>query len=118
MSADEFTKTGLSKLTAQEIAALDAWLHKYTLEIASAVTANAAPQPKDGVIETQIDGTFTGWTGETVWKMTNGQIWQQAAYAYHYHYAYRPKVLIYRSNGGWKMKVDGEDDEVSVKLIR
>ena len=118
MSHEEFTKAGLTKLSDEEIKALDAWLQKHTMEVAKVVAAKAAPEPKDGVIETQVDGTFTGWSGDTVWKMTNGQIWQQAAYAYHYHYAYRPKVLIYRSSSGWKMKVDVEDDEVSVKLIR
>ena len=63
------------------------------------------------VIETRIDGTFNGWTGETVWRMTNGQIWQQTSYGYHYHYAYRPEVLIYQSSSGWKMKVDGDDED-------
>ena len=73
------------------------------------------------VIETRIEGTFTGWTGDTVWKMINGQIWQQASYAYHYHYAYSPEVLIYYSSvsRGWKMKVDEDDGkEVEVRRIR
>ncbi|MDR0881742.1 MAG: hypothetical protein LBP55_04270, partial [Candidatus Adiutrix sp.] len=35
-----------------------------------------------GAIESQIDGTFEGWSGETVFKLTNGQIWQQSSYAY------------------------------------
>ena len=73
--------------------------------------------PASGVVETQIDGEFTGWSGDTVWKMTNGQVWQQAEYAYHYHYAYSPRVLIYPSDYGWKMKVDG-DEEVAVKQLR
>ncbi len=118
MSREEFTKAGLTKLSDEEINALDAWVLKHSLEVAKIVTTKSAPDQKEGAIETQIDGTFTGWSGETVWKMTNGQIWQQAAYAYHYRYAFRPKVLIYRSSTGWKMRVDGTDEEVSVKLIR
>lgn len=51
------------------------------------------------VIESHIDGTFKGWDGDTIFKLTNGQIWQQSAYAYTYYYAYRPKVTIYRSIG-------------------
>ena len=71
------------------------------------------------VVETQIDGDFEGWTGESIWLMANGQIWQQARYAYHYHYAYRPRVLIYPSSYGWKMKVDGDSSEgVFVKRLR
>jgi hypothetical protein len=33
------------------------------------------------VIETQISGEFKGWDGETIFKMMNGQIWQQSTYA-------------------------------------
>lgn len=70
------------------------------------------------VIESQIDGEFKGWEGETIYKLMNGQIWQQASYHYHYHYAYSPKVLIYPSGGGHKMKVDGDDDEpIGVRLL-
>ena len=53
----------------------------------------AAPQ----VVESQIDGDFEGWEGETVVKLMNGQIWQQTEYYYHYHYAFMPEVLVYRS---------------------
>ena len=80
-------------------------------------TAPRSMQPVRGVVETQIEGTFSGWSGDTIWKMTNGQIWQQAEYAYHYHYAYRPEVLIYPSRSGWKMKVE-DDEEIAVRQLR
>lgn len=70
------------------------------------------------VIESHIDGTFEGWDGDTIFKLDNGQIWQQALYAYTYHYAYRPKVIIYRTTGGWKMKVEGVDDTIYVKQLK
>jgi len=69
-------------------------------------------------IESQIEGTFEGWSGETVFKLTNGQIWQQSSYSYTYHYAYRPEVLIYSAGGGCKMKVDGVSDSISVKRLK
>ncbi len=72
----------------------------------------------DSVIESQIDGTFEGWSGETVFKLTNGQIWQQSSYAYTYHYAYRPAVTIFPSGGGCKMKVEGVSDSISVKRLK
>ncbi len=34
-------------------------------------------------IESRIAGTFTGWTGNTVFKLENGQIWKQAATGYY-----------------------------------
>jgi len=71
-----------------------------------------------GVVETQVDGEFNGWEGETIVKLMNGQIWQQTEYHYEYHYAYMPSVLVYPSGGGYKMKVDGTDQPVGVQRLR
>lgn len=67
-----------------------------------------------GVIESQIEGEFSGWDGETIFKLTNGQIWQQSSYAYTYHYAYRPKVLIVGTRGAFKLQVEGVEQRISV----
>lgn len=88
------------------------------LAIHKAVESQAGGEGCTGAIESQIDGTFEGWSGETVFKLTNGQIWQQSSYAYTYHYAYRPEVLIYSGSGGCKMKVDGVSDSISVKRLK
>jgi len=69
------------------------------------------------VVESRIDGEFEGWSGETIFKLANGQIWQQSSYDYTYHYAYRPKVIIFRTAGGYKMKVDGVDDTIYVTRL-
>lgn len=70
------------------------------------------------VLKTRIDGEFEGWNGETIWKMVNGSIWQQASYAYTYHYAYMPNVIIYRKGGAYYMRVEDVDDEIQVRQIR
>lgn len=70
--------------------------------------------PSPGVIETQINGEFTGWDGDTIFKLANGQFWQQDSYAYTYHYAYRPNVLIYYVDGRYKMTVEGVDSSIYV----
>ena len=70
------------------------------------------------VIESQIEDDFEGWEGETVVKLMNGQGWIQTEYYYEYHYAYMPDVLVYHSGGGWKMKVEGIDKAVGVKLLQ
>ncbi len=69
-------------------------------------------------IESQIEGDFEGWEGETIVKLTNGQIWQQNEYYYTYHYAFMPHVLIIKSGNGYKMKVDGVNKLVGVTQIR
>lgn len=76
------------------------------------------PDVTPSVIESKIDGTFEGWTGDTIFKLSNGQIWQQASYAYTYHYAYSPKVTIYKDGSVYKMMVDGVDSKISVTRIK
>ena len=73
---------------------------------------------KADLIESQISGEFTGWEGETIFKLTNGQIWQQAAYAYTYSYKYMPKVMIFPSRGGYEMQVEGIDNRIRVVRIK
>lgn len=70
------------------------------------------------VIESRINGEFKGWEGETIYKLMDGSIWQQASYEYRYHYAYSPAVIIYKKSGSYYMKVEGIDDEIRVQRIR
>lgn len=83
----------------------------------SPTAPSTARQPPD-IIESQIDGEFEGWEGETIFKLRNGQVWQQSSYAYRYKYSYAPKVLIYRSGAVYKMRVDGVDAEIAVRRIK
>jgi hypothetical protein len=69
------------------------------------------------VIEGTIDGNFEGFDGDKIFKLTNGQIWQQDEYKYNYSYKYRPKVTIINENGGYKMHVDGMSEAIRVKLL-
>jgi len=70
------------------------------------------------VIESQIDGDFEGWEGETIVKLTNGQIWQQNEYYYHYYYSFMPKVVIFKTSSGYKMNVSGTDRSIGVTKLR
>ena len=77
---------------------------------------NGAPTSATS-IESQIDGDFEGFEGETIIKLMNGQIWQQSEYWYHYHYSFMPKVLIYKHGGIYKIKVDGIDKSIGVTRL-
>jgi hypothetical protein len=68
--------------------------------------------------EAEIDGDFEGWEGETIVKLTNGQIWQQTEYYYTYHYAFMPNVMIFKSGGGFKMRVDVVEKPVGVSRLK
>lgn len=69
-------------------------------------------------VESRIDGTFTGWEGNTVFVLTNGQIWQQSRYSYWYHYAYRPEIEIFDKGFGRELRLVGHDNSVRVQRIR
>ena len=93
----------------------------WNLEKGKRIWVNAIPRETSSssdFIESQIDGDSEGWEGETVITLMNGQIWQQVEYYYHYHYSYMPKVLIYKSGSGYKMKVDGIDKAVAVTRLK
>lgn len=79
--------------------------------------SSAAPSEAT-VIESRIDGDFEGWEGDTIFKLQNGQVWQQVEYDYHYHYAYMPEVMIVRTSRGWVMSVDGVAKTIGVERLR
>lgn len=62
----------------------------------------------------QIDGSWRGWSGDTLVQLTDGSVWRQDEYHYEYHYAYRPQATI--ANG--KMLVDGMARAVRVRRLR
>ena len=116
MSAAEFRAAGLDRLSAAELKILNAWLLQYTLRIGEIIVPPTGQTP--AVIESRIAGDFDGWDGETIFKLSNGQIWQQAQYAYHYHYAFMPGVLIYKTDAGYKMQVDGVSATIYVTRLK
>jgi hypothetical protein len=69
-------------------------------------------------IESSINGNFNGWDGETIWKLDNGEIWQQAEYSYTYSYSYHPQVTIYETSAGCRMKVEDEEETILVKRVK
>lgn len=61
-----------------------------------------------------IEGSWSGWSGDTLVELTDGSIWRQDEYHYEYHYAYRPKVEI-SSN---KMQVAGMRKAIRVRRLK
>ena len=69
-------------------------------------------------IESSINGLFKGWDGNTIIRLTNGQIWQQDSAQRSLEMAYNPKVLVYRDNGGCKISIEQVDTIVAVRRLR
>lgn len=138
MSEQEFNAAGLNKLSAEELKALNNWLLKYTtddvpelveevpelkesvaLKAAVAPAPAAAPQPEPEQIISRIQGEFKGWTGKTVFKLENGQVWKQRRAARYYHKMTNPEVEITKNlMGFYEMKVVETGKRVGVKRIR
>jgi hypothetical protein len=93
-------------------------LREVERKLAEAVAKIAPAGNGPDLIESRIDGTFEGWDGDTIFKLENGQIWEQVTYGYTYRYAFRPKVFIIKTNGAYKMKVDGVSSTIFVKQIK
>ena len=84
MSQSEFQTAGLDKLSPDELKALDAWLRAhYATAATQYITPTGKPvfYPKESereVVESNIDGKFGGWYGNTTFTLENGQQWTQA----------------------------------------
>lgn len=129
MTPSELRETGVASLSPAQRAALDAWLNRYTHTVARIVSKSIDSQSDSAstrpartscspAIESSVDGEFHGWDGETIFKLANGQIWQQAEYEYDYEYDYAPDVTIYAVADGCRMKVEDVDDTILVKRIK
>jgi hypothetical protein len=128
MTPQELKDTGVSGLSPSQRKALDAWLNRFTTRLVKVATRKITKQSTpstDGTrndcvstVESTITSDFNGWDGETIFKLDNGQIWQQTEYDYSYSYAYRPEVTIYPVSGGCRMKVEDEDETILVRRIK
>lgn len=69
------------------------------------------------VMQTRIEGSFSGFNGDAIFRLSNGQVWQQARYRYRYKYAYRPIVEIKRVGVGYLMDVPCMGEAIEVRRV-
>lgn len=130
MDAHQYEKSGLNKLNATELRNLNAWLAQYAEYLCHAMAIGrhaiqptvAATSPgktgtkaETGPIVSHIAGEFHGWTGNTRFALTNGQVWVQAGPGYYKTRIKRPKVVIRKLLIGYILQVDGK--EVFVRRV-
>ena len=126
MTSQEMQNTGVATLTSSQRDALNDWLNRYTVKLlqlakqqqSGTLHGNVLRSSCSPSIESTVSGEMEGWSGDTIFKLDNGQIWQQAEYDYTYFYEYRPEVTIYQTNAGCRMKIEGETETVLVKRIK
>lgn len=82
MSAADFKRAGLDKLSAEELAALNEWLQQDSTRRVAAVAAEdrrgmRAQTPSDErPVTSRLPGEFTGFSNGTVFRLENGQVWR------------------------------------------
>jgi hypothetical protein len=132
MTGAEFSKTGLQKLTATELAELNDWLRAHsvaTLENArptaadtvSETTGEATDVAEDKLIRSTIVGTFEGWSSpDSTFTLANGQVWKQAEKDVYYAEPTEDVQVEIRKPmlGKWRLEVVGTDKHVRVTRIQ
>ena len=69
------------------------------------------------ITRSKIANDFRGCNGDSIYRLVNGQIWQQTQYRYEYHYAYRPEARIVEEGGRYLLYVDGLSAPVAVRRV-
>jgi hypothetical protein len=148
LTAEEFARAGLNKLTPAELAYLDAALIRRRGQTStqksapapSAVPAAQRPLSKEKIaadfgaeqvaqnkptnpaeeLHTYIEGTVQEFSGRAVFVLANGQIWQQRTPTDVYlpKKLVNPAVTLIRGAFGYKMVIDVANVVVFVKRVQ
>lgn len=133
MSGNEFNAAGLQKLTPNELAALNQWIRSRSLATLDTASPAAAATPEErgtdvssiqnmerSLITSHLVGKFTGWDGQTVFKLENGMIWEQTDKDKFYIKEVENPVVSIEPGAfkSWKLSVEGYDSHCKVKRIQ
>lgn len=141
MSSEEMAETGLDRLSAGELRRLNQWLLEHGLPLetddgrrsqeglvmnqAVSETAGEAPatpapvygeRPEVPDVLSSISGEFRGWDGKTVFRLDNGQIYQQRRPGRWKTRLSDPAVRVRKVFGGFELEV--EDHSIGVRRLR
>jgi hypothetical protein len=81
MTPEDFSAAGLDKLSESERAHLSEWLAHYRQGVLKGPAPPKTPEERAEerkiVIEAEVIPAFRGWSGKTVFRLDNGQVWKQ-----------------------------------------
>jgi hypothetical protein len=122
MTAEEYKAAGMDKLTPAERDALNSFLIRYTAED-SEVMRNTDEDVIKAVEEQEILSSikppFKGWSGNTVFRLENGQTWQQRRRGNYKHMGTDTRVRITKNFMGFhRMEMVDSGKSVQVKRVQ
>lgn len=129
LTTEERQRAGLDQLTPAQLEALNALVkrdhdqgekvvrEKLRAEVRKEVSDEVKKQTKvearkeeeerrtaEVRILSRIQGSFSGWSGNTIFKLENGQVWRQAETGdYYTKPTDSPAVLLEKVFGGWRL---------------
>jgi hypothetical protein len=120
MTAEEYASSGLSRLSNDELAAINRWLVRYTAQDAPEIaeTSPAVREVTDDVIRSSIDGQFDGWNGPTRFHLKNGQIWETHSTRRYNYSAVDPDVEITKNwMGIFRMRIVDTGRSIQIRRV-
>ncbi|MDO4708953.1 MAG: hypothetical protein Q4B94_03905 [Pseudomonadota bacterium] len=133
MSAEAFKAAGLDKLSASELASLNAWLNSHAPSEAALEAAREQGRQEvvrknrgffdfgsDEPITSRLVGEFRGFARNREYTLENGQVWQQTDDATLYGVrAQNPEVRIRPGAlGAWWLRVGNNATQAKVKRVK
>lgn len=81
-------------------------------------SGSSAGSPGQPIIESTIISTFEGLNAGNIYKLANGQMWEQIEPWVWVWIWVNPQVTIYAASGAYKMKVENIERPVFVKRLK
>ena len=137
MGPEQFEKAGLHKLDSGELACLTDWIALMVENNVNDRLTSIIPRQEDSFgatnkilsniekfrnepdqLESRIAGAFRGWSGDTIFRLENGQIWRQVGGGRFVVRMEDPRVTIKRGSlGSYFLSVEGYGSRVKVARI-
>ena len=135
MTGKEFSAAGLDKLSQSELDSLNAWIRARSLATLATQKSTAADSDASGdddpeeeseeeqertTMTSNLVGKFSGWDGQTTFKLKNGQVWVQSDKDKFYTKEIKNPAVVIEPGmfGTWRLSIEGFADNCRVKRIQ
>ncbi|RLA47320.1 MAG: hypothetical protein DRR04_03040 [Gammaproteobacteria bacterium] len=122
MTAQEYEAAGIGKLSAAEREALNRWLIRYTVEDSKVLlrtNEEVIKAAQEQEIFAVIQRPFSGWSGDTIFTLDNGQVWQQRRRGNYHHIGSSTDIRITKNlMGFYRMELLENGQSVQVKRLK